>query len=41
MTVVALTTVYLCPDCDGDILRRHLDSGTPVPPEENPAAGLR
>ena len=41
LSVVALTTVYLCPHCDGEVLRRHLDSGSPVPPRENPAAGLR
>ncbi len=41
LSVVALTTVYLCPLCDGDILRRHLDSGSPGAPKENPAAGLR
>lgn len=41
LSVVALTTVYLCPHCDAEVLRRHLDSGGPVPPKENPASGLR
>lgn len=38
---VALNTVYLCPGCDPDTLRAYLNSGTPIPPDENPAAGLK
>ena len=34
-------TLYLCPQCDAQTLRRHLDSGSPVPPKENPPADLR
>lgn len=41
LSVVALRTINLCPDCDAEVLRRHLDSGSPVPPDENPAAGLK
>ncbi|MDZ7678318.1 MAG: hypothetical protein U5K29_07180 [Acidimicrobiales bacterium] len=37
LSIVAMTTVYLCPDCDRDRLRRFLDSGTPLPPPDNPA----
>ena len=39
LSTVALRTVYLCPTCDAETLRVHLNSGTPVPPKENPAAG--
>ena len=39
LSIVAMTTVYLCPDCDHDRLRRFLDSGTPLPPPDNPAGG--
>lgn len=41
LSTVALRTVYLCPSCDAETLRAHLNSGSPVPPEENPAAGWR
>jgi ssDNA-binding Zn-finger/Zn-ribbon topoisomerase 1 len=40
LAVVALRTVHLCPDCDPDLLRRFLDSGIPIPPDENPAADM-
>lgn len=40
LVVVGLRTVYLCPDCDARLLRRYLDSGTPIPPDENPAAEM-
>jgi hypothetical protein len=41
LSTVALRTIYLCPECDADVLRRHLDSGSPVPPDENPVANTR
>ncbi len=41
LSTVALRTVYLCPECDRAELRRYLDSGTPIPPKENPASGGR
>jgi ribosomal protein L37AE/L43A len=41
LSAVALQTLYLCPQCDAETLSRHLDSGSPVPPKENPAADLR
>ena len=41
LSTVALLTAYLCPDCDAALLRSPLDSGSPLPPDENPAAGLR
>lgn len=40
LVVLGLRTVYLCPDCDAVLLRRFLDSGTPLPPPENPAADI-
>lgn len=33
-----LRILYLCPVCDRDRLQRFLDSGTPLPPDENPAS---
>ncbi len=41
LSITSVTTIYLCPTCDPDRLRRWWDSGTPLPPKENPAAGLR
>lgn len=41
LSTVALHTVYLCPACDADTLRVHLNSGGPVPPKENPASGWK
>ena len=41
LSTVALTTVYLCPTCDAEALRTYLNSGSPVTPDENPAAGLK
>lgn len=41
LSTVALRTVYLCPVCDADALRRYLNSGTPIPPKENPASGMK
>ena len=41
LSTVALRTIYLCPNCDAGRLRAHLDSGSPVPPEDNPAGGGR
>ena len=38
LSIVALQTVYLCPACDAELLRGHLQSKTPLPPDENPAA---
>ncbi|MFN2606296.1 MAG: hypothetical protein ABR511_00165 [Acidimicrobiales bacterium] len=41
LSTVALRTVHLCPDCDVELLRSHRDSGSPIPPDDNPVAGLR
>lgn len=41
LSIVSVRTVYLCPDCDADKLARVLESNTPLPPEDNPAAGMR
>ncbi|MDA8359163.1 MAG: hypothetical protein M0Z95_23320 [Actinomycetota bacterium] len=41
LSTVALHTIYLCPNCDAEKIRRHLDSGSPIPPDENPAAGIK
>ena len=31
----------ICPDCDAEKLDRVRESNTPLPPEDNPAAGMR
>lgn len=41
LSIVSVSTVYLCPDCDAERLSRVLESNTPLPPEDNPAAGMR
>jgi ribosomal protein L37AE/L43A len=41
LSIVSLNTVYLCPDCDSQRLRRFILSGTPLPPDDNPAEGMR
>lgn len=41
LSIVSVRTVYLCPDCDPDRYQRVRESNTPLPPEENPAAGMR
>ena len=41
LSIVSVHTVYLCPDCDADKLDRGRESNTPLPPDDNPAAGMR
>lgn len=41
MSIVSVSTVYLCPDCDAEKLERVRESNTPLPPDENPAGGMR
>jgi len=41
LSIIAMRAVYLCTTCDADLLRRQLQTNSPLPPEENPAAGLR
>lgn len=41
LSIVSVQTVHLCPDCDADKVARIRESNTPLPPEENPAAGMR
>jgi hypothetical protein len=41
LSIVSMRTIYLCTTCDADRLRRFIVSGTPLPPDENPAAGMR
>jgi hypothetical protein len=31
-----MKVVWLCPDCDADLLRRYLDSNVPLPPDVMP-----
>ena len=38
LVVVGLRDVHLCPDCDATLLTRYHESGTPLPPDENPVA---
>lgn len=41
LSTIALRTVYLCPACDAERLFLYLNSGSPLPPTENPAGGPR
>ncbi len=41
LSITSVRVVHLCPTCDPDRLRRWASSGTPLPPEENPAEGMR
>jgi predicted RNA-binding Zn-ribbon protein involved in translation (DUF1610 family) len=41
LSIVSVSTVYLCPRCDPEKIRRVLESNTPLPPDDNPAAGMR
>jgi ssDNA-binding Zn-finger/Zn-ribbon topoisomerase 1 len=40
LSIVSIRVIYLCPDCDAERLRRYIESGTPLPPDENPAEGV-
>lgn len=40
LSIVSVRTVYLCPDCDAERLARVRESNTPLPPDDNPAAGM-
>jgi predicted RNA-binding Zn-ribbon protein involved in translation (DUF1610 family) len=40
LSIVSMRTVYLCPVCDAERLQGFIRSGTPLPPDENPAAGV-
>lgn len=41
LSITSVKAIYLCRTCDPDRLRLWWDSGTPLPPKENPAAGMR
>jgi ribosomal protein L37AE/L43A len=41
LSIVSMTAVHLCPDCDAEKVERVRDSNTPLPPPDNPAAGMR
>lgn len=41
MSIVSIRTVYLCPDCDADRFERVRESNTPLPPDDDPAGGMR
>ena len=41
MSIVSVQTVYLCPACDPDKLERVRESNTPLPPDVDPAGGMR
>lgn len=38
LSVSYITVVHLCPDCDGELLRRQRQTNSPLPPDVNPAA---
>jgi predicted RNA-binding Zn-ribbon protein involved in translation (DUF1610 family) len=41
LSIVSVTVVHLCPDCDAAKVRRVRESNTPLPPDENPARDMR
>lgn len=41
LSIVSMRTIYLCPMCDEVRWQRFVLSGTPLPPKDNPAAGMR
>lgn len=41
LSIVSVRTVYLCPDCDADRYARVRESNTPLPPDDDPASGMR
>lgn len=41
LSITSVQVIHLCRTCDPDLLRIWWDSGTPLPPRENPAAGMR
>lgn len=41
LSVSYIRIVHLCRHCDAELLRRQRQTSSPLPPEENPAAGLR
>lgn len=38
LSIVAMRAVYLCTTCDAILLRRQLQTNSPLPPDVNPAA---
>ena len=41
LSITSLQIIHLCPTCDPERVRIWWDSGTPLPPRENPAEGMR
>lgn len=41
LSIVSVTTIHLCPDCDADKVERVRESNTPLPPDDDPAGGMR
>jgi transcription elongation factor Elf1 len=41
LSIVSVQTVHLCPDCDAEEYRRARESNTALPPDQNPADGMR
>lgn len=41
LSIVSVRTVYLCPVCDAEKLERVRESNTPLPPDDDPTAGMR
>lgn len=36
LSIQSMKLVYLCPDCDPDLLARWIESNSPLPPDELP-----
>jgi hypothetical protein len=41
LSITSIRPESLCRSCDPELLREWWDSGVPLPPDENPAAGLK
>ncbi len=36
LSIQSMRLIYLCPDCDSDVLADYIKSNTPLPPDELP-----
>lgn len=41
LSIVSVKPVYVCPDCEPERFEQVRQTNTPLPPPENPAAGMR
>ena len=41
LSIVSVRPVNVCPTCEPETARRVMNSNTPLPPDHNPAEGMR